>query len=56
MVKERKAEDAAFMAYRRSEDVKNFLVRDAFGFSRYNTLAEAEAFSALLKGSEVISL
>ena len=56
MVKARKEEDAAFAAYREKEESKKFKVRDAFGFSRYNTLEEAEAFASTLKDAEVISL
>ena len=46
--KERKAEQAAFAAYRASEEAKKFKVRDKFGFSRYATLEEAQAFAATL--------
>lgn len=49
-------EAQAFAAYRAKEDAKKFKVRDAFGFSRYSTLAEAEAFAATLKDAVVIAL
>jgi hypothetical protein len=51
-----RAEAAAFDAYRAKEDAKKFKVCDAFGFSRYATLEEAQAFAATLKDAEIITL
>ena len=56
MVKERKQSDIAFADFREEEEFKKFKVRDAFGFSRYHTLAEAETFALTLEGAEVIAL
>ena len=47
-------EQAEFEAYRASEEAKKFKVRDKFGFSRYATLAEAQAFAATLDDAEII--
>jgi hypothetical protein len=49
-------EAQAFIAYRAKEDAKKFKVRDAFGFSRYSTLEEAQAFAATLKNAEILIL
>jgi len=49
-------EAQAFAAYRAKEEAKKFKVRDAFGFSRYATLEEAQAFAATLKNAEIITL
>ena len=56
MVAERQEAAVAFAEYREGEESKKFKVRDAFGFSRYSTLEEAEAFAATLEGAEVIAL
>ena len=49
-------EAKAFAAYRASEEAKKFKVRDKFGFSRYATLEQAEAFATTLVDAEIIKL
>lgn len=53
--KEMEEEAEAFASYRKEEESKKFVVKDRFGFSRYSTLAEAEAFAATLKNATIVN-